>query len=296
MKCPVCKNECGSSDKQCKICGFSELTIAFLNKEDAEQWENSVLKQCRNVYHKLKKKIKQYDDYPLVKFDYPRRGCNVKIIEPHVPDEYYGTIVYADKTQIHLQIPGKLKAIKFAFKWSLSERQIEEIALRGYRVVDENQIFYIEDEVYKQEKDWQENLSKSLRNGIREKEPFRESYDAFVKEHINLREWCFDADVIHYHGDLSPNTYFCAYDNPPFEVIYTNVKKDNNHYTIEVRLRNLSNETRNQPIKFRYRIAAPSMNMVYDWTDTVTPAPKYQTAVIHFEYNAIDKPYFEIIN
>ena len=295
MKCPVCKTE--QTTQVCENCGFSELDIEFLNKDDAQRWENSVLKQCCNIYQTLSNKNNYFENCQLAAFDYPRRGCNVKVVEPKVPDEFYGNIVYADKRQIHIRIPGKMKAIKFAFKWCINEKEIEDIASDGYYVIDKEQIFYIVDEVYKAEVDWKENLSKSLKNRNSEKEPYRGSYDAFVKKHINSMSWNFTEDVIYYNeAHQKPNTYFCAYDNPPFEIVNTQINKNDTHYTIKVMLRNLSKERRNQPLKFRYRIGTPTINNVHDWTDTITPAPQYTTAVITFDYDGKDKPYFEIIN
>lgn len=297
MKCPICKNENNDEAVVCKICGFSELNVEFLNKEDAERWEETVLQQCRNIYQTLSKKVNQFDGYPLVNFDYPRRGCNVKIVEPQVPDEYYGTIVFADKYQIHIQIPGKMKAVKFVFNWCVREGQAERYVAEGYHIIDEKQINYVVDEIYKAEMDWQESLSKSIKDRTPKEEPYRESYDAFVRKYINSRSWRFSEDVIFYDEvHQKANTYFCAYDNPPFEIVNTHVSKIGNHYRVEVRLRNVSKERRNQPIKFRYRIGTPTMNTVRDWTDTITPAPQYTTAVIDFDYDGKDKPYFEIIN
>lgn len=295
MKCPICKNENNDEALVCKVCGFSELNVEFLNKEDAQRWEDTVLKQCRNIYHTLSRKIDKFNGYQLAEFDYPRRGCNVKIVDLTVPDEYYGTIVDKDSIGIHIQIPGKMKALKFAFYKGMSERDIERFTSNGYIFVEENQVFYLVDDIYKKALEREENLSKFLKDRIIEEEPYRVSYDAFVKKYINSGTWCFTEAAI-YEVNPSANTYFCAYDNPPFEILYTSVTKNANHYTIEVRLRNLSKERRDQPIKFRYRIGTPTMNNVHDWTDTITPAPQHTTAVITFDYDGKEKPYFEIIN
>ena len=146
-----------------------------------------MLQQCRNIYQTLSKKVNQFDGYPLAEFDYPRRGCNVKIVEPQVPDEYYGTIVFADKYQIHIQIPGKMKAVKFVFSWCVREGQAERYLAEGYHIIDEKQINYVADEIYKAEMDWQESLSKSIKDRTPKEEPYRESYDAFVRKYINSR-------------------------------------------------------------------------------------------------------------
>ena len=42
MKCPVCKTECGEANK-CHTCGFDQLNVEFLNKEDAAQWKREIL-------------------------------------------------------------------------------------------------------------------------------------------------------------------------------------------------------------------------------------------------------------
>ena len=297
MKCPICKNENNDEAIVCKICGFSELNVEFLNKEDAERWKETVLQQCRNIYQTLSKKVNQFDGYPLAEFDYPRRGCNVKIVDHQAPDEYFGSIVYADRYEIHIQIPGKMKALKFAFNKGMPEREIERITALGYVVIQRDQISYVADEVYKEAIEGEEDVSKFSRDKTPKAEPYRESYDAFVKRYINSRSWCFTEDVIFYNEAYQKaNTYFCAYDNPPFEIVNTRVSKNGAHYRVEVCLRNVSKERRNQPIKFRYRIGTPTMNNVHDWTDTITPAPQYTTAVITFAYDGTDKPYFEIIN
>lgn len=302
MKCPICKNECDINDKACSVCGFTELNAEFLNKEDAQHWEASVLQQCRNIYQTLSRKFNKFDGYPLAEFDYPRRGCNVKIVDPQTPDEYYGSIVYADRNEMHIQIPGKMKALKFAFmqKWMDEMDETEKDRIRssiGYIIINKVQVSYIVDEIYKNTLAQEENISMLLKDRTPEKEPYRVSYDAFVKKNINSRAWEFTEDIIYYDEvHQKANTYFCAYDNPPFEIVNTIVSKDNNRYMIKVTLRNLSKERRNQPIKFRYRIGTPTMNTIHDWVDTITPAPQYTTAVITFEYDGKDKPYFEIIN
>ena len=69
MKCPICKNECDINDKECSICGFTELNAEFLNQEEAAEWERTVLKLCRslwdahkNMYDKLLKDYKNLDE------------------------------------------------------------------------------------------------------------------------------------------------------------------------------------------------------------------------------------------
>lgn len=51
MKCPVCKSNCKKSDKKCPTCGFTELNVEFINLEEAEAWERSVLRPCRALWN-----------------------------------------------------------------------------------------------------------------------------------------------------------------------------------------------------------------------------------------------------
>lgn len=51
MKCPVCKNNCKKSDSKCTTCGFTELNVEFINLEEAEAWERSVLRPCRALWN-----------------------------------------------------------------------------------------------------------------------------------------------------------------------------------------------------------------------------------------------------
>lgn len=92
MKCPVCKNETNPSDKECTICGFTELNVEFLSVEEAESWHRAVVMPARALwnaaqkmqekalieYQKLEKKTatlkKKYDgllaDYENLKKDF----------------------------------------------------------------------------------------------------------------------------------------------------------------------------------------------------------------------------------
>lgn len=49
-KCPVCKNDCAISERVCKKCGFTELHVEFINMEEAQAWEQTVLKPCRALW------------------------------------------------------------------------------------------------------------------------------------------------------------------------------------------------------------------------------------------------------
>ena len=279
-KCPVCKTSNEPSAQVCSNCGFSELNIEFVNVDDAQHWENTVLKQCRNIYEKMVTMAAIDETSPTLPFDKPRRGCNVRIKDFETSDIFCGKIIGADRRTLYVQIPGKLKSLVF------------DLAA----LVEENAIEYFNDTDYQRDVERDKSFRIDLAKPIG-KEPYRSSYDDFIRKNINSHSWCFTDDVIYYNEiHQKANTYFCAYDNPPFEIVNTVTSKNGNQYTVKVRLRNLSNETRNKPIKFRYRIAAPTLNTVHDWIDTVTPAPKYQTAVITFEYDGKEKPYFEIIN
>lgn len=279
-KCPICRTE--QNTTVCDNCGFSELNIEFINTDEAQLWENTVLQQCRNVFHKMATKAAIDNSSPMIPFDKARIGCNVRIKDYDTSDVFCGKIIGADRRNISIQISGKLKAVVFDLPSLIKQDAIE----------------YFYDADFKRKIEAVERLSEMFNfSNPLSKEPYRITYDDFISKNINSQAWCFSKDVIYYNElHQTPNTYFCAYDNPPFEIMNTIVSRVENKYTIKVTLRNLSKEIRNQPIKFRYRIVAPTMNSVHDWIDTTTPAPKYQTAIITFEYDGKEKPYFEIIN
>jgi len=92
MRCPVCKNETHTNDKECTVCGFTELSVEFLNVEEAENWHRMVVMPARALwnaaqrmqekaleeYRKLEKKTatlkKKYDslsaDYESLRRDF----------------------------------------------------------------------------------------------------------------------------------------------------------------------------------------------------------------------------------
>lgn len=47
--CPVCKTECCEKSK-CVVCGFSDVNRIFINREEAFQWEQTVLIPYRKAY------------------------------------------------------------------------------------------------------------------------------------------------------------------------------------------------------------------------------------------------------
>lgn len=47
--CPVCKTECGESTT-CNICGFNDVNRIFINRDEAFQWEISILLPYKNQY------------------------------------------------------------------------------------------------------------------------------------------------------------------------------------------------------------------------------------------------------
>lgn len=50
MLCPVCKNECGN-DAVCAKCGFDQLQVEFLSREEATHWMNNVVVPYREKWH-----------------------------------------------------------------------------------------------------------------------------------------------------------------------------------------------------------------------------------------------------
>ena len=151
------------------------------------------------------------------------------------------------------------------------------------------------------EEEYIEQWSKRLAERVHETPQFSyaDAYDEFVAKNKNSVLWDFDDVIIHRklgYGQYV-NTYFCQYDNPPIEIIGFKAKKDGNKYEMRVRVRNLSNETRNQPIKIRYKIESRNdIYHIHDYVDTVTPAPKNQELIINFECEGEEKPIFTIID
>jgi hypothetical protein len=176
--------------ENCPCCGFSDLNKEFINIDEARIWEESVLKQCKNIYEKMSERL-----------------------------------------------------------------------LREQKIVL--------------------------------------SYDVFMKKYGKSGRWEFDDEIIHRKIDLYRyhlvNTFFCEYDNPPIEIIRFIAKKEGSKYEMIVHVRNLSKETRNQPIKFRYKIITPDGYNIHDCVDSVTPAPESESFTITFEYSGDAKPVFEII-
>ena len=150
------------------------------------------------------------------------------------------------------------------------------------------------EEYYEQ---WHKRLAESSLE--RPRFSYADAYDEFVSKNKDSGLWDFDDVIIHRKLDYAHpyvNTFFCQYDNPPIEIIRFTAKKDGNKYEMRVGVRNLSKETRNQPIMIRYKIETrQDVSHIHDCVDTVTPAPKNQELVIKFEYDGEDKPIFSII-
>ena len=49
MLCPVCKNECGNN-AVCAKCGFDQLQVEFLSREEAAHWINNVVVPYREKW------------------------------------------------------------------------------------------------------------------------------------------------------------------------------------------------------------------------------------------------------
>ena len=48
MKCPVCKNTILNNEMTCQYCGFADLHREFINKQDAQDWEEKVVWSYRD--------------------------------------------------------------------------------------------------------------------------------------------------------------------------------------------------------------------------------------------------------
>ncbi len=190
--CPICKNEIHNENDICQFCGYAGLNKVFANNDEAEIWEDTVVKQCRSVYERM-----------------------------------------------------------------------SEVLLREQKIIL--------------------------------------SYDTFMRKIKNDSWWDFDDVIIHRRIDYYitgqyVNTYFCQYDNPPIEIMNLAGKRDDNRYEMIVSVINLSKETRNRPIKFRYKIITPDGYEIHDCEDDITPAPSQRGFYIPFEYNGKEKPIFEILD
>lgn len=94
MKCPVCKNTCKKSDSICPTCGFTELHVEFINVEEANAWERSVLRPCRalwnasqSMYETALKRIQ--DIQPSVVFHEENGTYSSPVASAHEPKKHH---------------------------------------------------------------------------------------------------------------------------------------------------------------------------------------------------------------
>ena len=52
MKCPVCKQEVLDNQSFCPWCNFPELGRTFVSTADADEWMNTTVNSCREVWNK----------------------------------------------------------------------------------------------------------------------------------------------------------------------------------------------------------------------------------------------------
>lgn len=52
MRCPVCKSDCATDDKECNVCGFPDIGVEFLNHTDIEEWKLKTVEPCRAIWKK----------------------------------------------------------------------------------------------------------------------------------------------------------------------------------------------------------------------------------------------------
>ena len=89
MKCPVCRNETNPNDKECIICGFTELNVEFLNIEEAENWHQHVVIPCKAIWEKSQKdryhKVGSFEvvGTTLIKYNYDHLHCPSVIAVPN---------------------------------------------------------------------------------------------------------------------------------------------------------------------------------------------------------------------
>ena len=58
-KCPVCNTECENGTTTCSVCGFADelgINRTWLNPEDVNYWLETVVKSCKAVWEKAKKR------------------------------------------------------------------------------------------------------------------------------------------------------------------------------------------------------------------------------------------------
>ena len=67
MRCPVCKSEYAGNERDCRICGFTELNPTFLSVEEAENWKRQVVTPCRAMWKKsLQTRYRRIDEFEIV--------------------------------------------------------------------------------------------------------------------------------------------------------------------------------------------------------------------------------------
>ena len=88
MKCPVCKTELASTDKSCRICGFSKLHVEFVSASDAENWKNRVVipyreewiqQQSRSSIEQDKTQSNNIDRAEGYQQNKPTQGTNIAL-------------------------------------------------------------------------------------------------------------------------------------------------------------------------------------------------------------------------
>lgn len=57
--CPVCKTNCPDSAGACSLCGFTELYVEFINKDEADYWLEHTLKPYREKWNRTVEEQRQ---------------------------------------------------------------------------------------------------------------------------------------------------------------------------------------------------------------------------------------------
>ena len=67
MLCPVCKTECGT-ETVCKECGFDQIQVEFLNREEATLWMETVVVPYREKWQSNQTEIVDLKNIDFVEY------------------------------------------------------------------------------------------------------------------------------------------------------------------------------------------------------------------------------------
>ncbi len=145
-KCPVCKAECSSAEKECPVCGFPNPIVTFVSQADAEYW-------MRTVVHPFKKRLKKEslhenkcDDFFDIKGTSLRRylGNQSHVVIPN-GIEHIESFAFCHNPSIHsIYIPSTVQWIAnsaFAYCKNLQHIVVDEANEHYYNIKGNEGVF-----------------------------------------------------------------------------------------------------------------------------------------------------------